>query len=418
MFEAYRQVKVNKEWHKYLGIYWEGKIYRYTCLPFGLASAPKIYSEFAQTINKIITNSNPNIWKINNEKLLFNYLDDFWAGHPDYFTACLQFLELLEMLIILGIPTQWKKVSLPSKKQKLLGFIFDIERQVFYVPQEKIEKICNAIDELINNRERTRSNIASVKGKLIWTAQVIRASRIFLRGLDETINKRNRTWHQKGMPLTRENIKDLEFWKQIIQTTRNEMSFDYFLRDPKQGDIHVWTDAATSEGTGIGGFTSTGLYFQVKWSDIIKTNSWPTKGSTGPELLAVVSIATYLKEEFKNKSIIFHCDNAGVIPMISEERCSLRNESHMRLLRYFVAKAFDYKFKYWALHIPGVENIEADKLSRFMDNPFERLFKPLIINEHTLPLFQTNFQPNTLKYIELKYHTRHCYKISQNRSHQ
>ena len=50
MPEAYRQVKIKKECHKLLGIEWYGKIYRYTCLPFGLASAPKLYSEFAETI--------------------------------------------------------------------------------------------------------------------------------------------------------------------------------------------------------------------------------------------------------------------------------------------------------------------------------------------------------------------------------
>ena len=47
------------------------------------------------------------------------------------------------------------------------------------------------------------------------------------------------------------------------------MSFSYYLSNPKQGDIHVWTDAATTEGTGIGGYTSTGFYFQVKWNDIL-----------------------------------------------------------------------------------------------------------------------------------------------------
>ena len=413
MFEAYRQVRVDKKWHKFLGIKWAGKIYRYTCLPFGLASAPKIYSEFAETINKIITERNPQIWKFFNKKLLYNYLDDFWAGHIDYFTACVQFLDLLEVLIILGIPTQWKKVALPAKKQKLLGFIFDIEKQVFYVPDEKIIRICQTIDELIKNRQRTRSNIASVKGKLMWTSQVIRASKIFLSGLDKTINKKNRTWHQKGATLTKDNIRDLYFWKDIIQSTHNEMSFEYFLRNPEKGDIHVWTDAATSEGTGIGGYTSTGFYFQEKWENILNGKKWPSKGSTGPELLAVVTIATYLKDHFKNKSIIFHCDNSGVIPMIAHEKCGCRNESHMKLLRYFVSTAFDYRFKYWALHIPGVVNIEADKLSRFIKNPFERFYSYLIIDQHTKPLFDLNFNPNSLKFINIKAHAQFCYKISQ-----
>ena len=89
--------------------------------------------------------------------------------------------------------------------------------------------------------------------------------------------------------------------------------------------------------------------------------------------------------------------------MITSEKCSLRNESHMKLIRYFVAQAFDYRFKYWAQHIPGAINIEADNLSRFYPRPFARLYDIMRpIDENTIPFFNLNpgFNPNfSFKYV-------------------
>lgn len=417
MFEAYRQVKIDQKWHKFLGIKWCNKIYQYTCLPFGLASAPKIYTEFASIIREIIIKRKPELWIIDELEVLYHYLDDFWAGHTSKYMAWCQFLDLLEVIIELGIPTQWRKISSPAKVQKLLGFMFDIAKQIFYVPQEKVDKICKAIDSLIENRQRTRSEIASVKGKLNWAAQVIRASKVFLRGLDITIAKNNRNWKQKGVPLPKNNIEDLQFWKRVLNSTRNQMTFEFYLRDPQKGDIHVWTDAATDKGTGIGGYTSTGYYFQVDWKDILQCKKWPKAGSTGPELLAVVTIATFLAHQFKDKSIIFHCDNEGVIPMIVSEKCDWRNNSHLRLIRYFVSTAFDFRYKYWAKHIPGTSNIEADKLSRFKKQPFDRLYKGVqTVDEHTVPFFEKNPGFNSeskFKKLDIIQHAQYCYNISQ-----
>ena len=287
------------------------------------------------------------------------------------------------------------------------------------MPEKKIEQICDAIDELIINSERTCKLIASIRSKIRWAAQVIRISKVFLRGLDETIAKANGSWSFKGVELTQANIRDLRFWQRILKSTANEMTFDYFLRDPRMGHIHVWTDAATSDGTGIGGYTSTGFYFQVKWSDILQGKQWPEEGSTGPELLAVVVLFTYLKRHFKDKTVVIHCDNKGVIPMITKEKCSLRSEHHQQLLRYFAAECFDYRISYWAEHIPGVSNVEADRLSRFMSFPFIR-FKigKIAVDKHTYPFFDLN--PNfswdstwNFKKLNITAHAQFCLNIMQ-----
>ena len=237
-----------------------------------------------------------------------------------------------------------------------------------------------------------------------------------LRGIDATIAKTNKSWRQKGAKLTQENIRDLEFWKKVLRSTRNQMTFDYYLRDPKKGDIHIWTDAATSENTGIGGYTSTGLYFQANWKEIIKNKKWKRKGPAGPELLAVVAIVTFIAKHLSNKSIFIHTDNKGVVPMIVNEKCDWRNESHYRLIRYFVSTCFDNRIKYWIDYIPGKKNIEADKLSRFMENPFERLYTKEPVDEYTQPFFELNPEFNqTSEFfkLDIQQHATFCVNLAR-----
>jgi len=48
--EAYRIVPVHPEDQHFLGVYWEGSLYVDKVLPFGLRSAPKIFSALANAL--------------------------------------------------------------------------------------------------------------------------------------------------------------------------------------------------------------------------------------------------------------------------------------------------------------------------------------------------------------------------------
>lgn len=416
MLEAYRQVKIRPEFRNFLGFKWYGRIYRYAALPFGLASAPKLYSEFAELQRQIIIHCNPNLWHIDDTVLLFNYLDDFWSAHTSYGTAWKQFTIFLQTLAWLGIPTQWRKVSPPSQIVKLLGFIFDLKNQIFYVPRAKVLKICEYIDYLLESKSCSRREMASIKGKLLWCTQVIRPTKAFLRGFDYYICNFGLSWDEKSMRISNKTKEDLLFWKAVLQSAHNSISFDYYLRNPCQGNIHVWTDAAIRDGTGIGGFTSNKLYFQVSWEDIHQQWLWPRNDSSGPELLAVVVIGTFLSYIYPNSSILFHCDNESVVPMINHEVCALRKFTHMALVRYFVATMFHHRTKYWIEHIPGEYNIEADNLSRFKHSPLKRLYNiPHPSDEWIKPFYDRNPNFNnsdTFQKIDLLHHTLYCLDLA------
>ena len=72
---AYRNVPVHPEDRPLLGVMWENTIFIDTALPFGLRSAPKIFSAVADGV----------LWAmwLNGARLLLHYLDDFiFFGQP------------------------------------------------------------------------------------------------------------------------------------------------------------------------------------------------------------------------------------------------------------------------------------------------------------------------------------------------
>ena len=52
---AYRNVPVHPEDRKLLGMQWQGKVYIDTALPFGLRSAPKIFTAISDALEWILT---------------------------------------------------------------------------------------------------------------------------------------------------------------------------------------------------------------------------------------------------------------------------------------------------------------------------------------------------------------------------
>ena len=239
-----------------------------------------------------------------------NYLDDFWAVHSDLKIAWEQFVAFLELLTELGIPTQWRKVIPPTQFPKILGFLFNIKQRIFHIPLNKINQIIDRIDSILRKKHTNKRNVVSIRGQLGWVGQVVYPSKAFLRELD-IICMRPCNW-DAPIRLNKQVKQDLLLWKSILNSSRNQISFDFYLLDRNNGDIHIWTDAAIKEGTGIGGYCSNGLYFQVPWNNTQTNWPWPLLDSSGPELLALVVCTTAIAEHCRNKSILLHCDNFAV----------------------------------------------------------------------------------------------------------
>ena len=75
---AYYTVPVALEHQKYLKFTWKDKLYQYTCLPNGLASAPRIFTKHLKTVFKILRQKRPFIFVIHENKWLLSSMWLIW----------------------------------------------------------------------------------------------------------------------------------------------------------------------------------------------------------------------------------------------------------------------------------------------------------------------------------------------------
>ena len=104
---AYRNVPIHPEDRWLMGMCWEGALYVDTTLPFGLCSAPKIFTALADAAEWIIRQAGVDV--------IIHYLDDFLVigapGTPECSTALRTLIDIFHRL---GFPIAMEKLEGPT----------------------------------------------------------------------------------------------------------------------------------------------------------------------------------------------------------------------------------------------------------------------------------------------------------------
>ena len=170
---AYRMIPVHLEDRSLLGMLWEGALYVDTALPFGLRSAPKVFTALADGLE----------WDLRLECLqqVFHYLDDFLIiaqlGSP-------QCGEGLQRLLRV-----FSKVDVQIVEGKLMGstvsltFLcveLDTSTMVRRLPQEKLTKLQQLVVDWLPKKGCRVKELQSLADKLQHACKVVHPGRIFL----------------------------------------------------------------------------------------------------------------------------------------------------------------------------------------------------------------------------------------------
>ena len=114
---AYRNVPVHPDDRWLMGMSWEGSLFIDTALPFGLRSAPKIFTAIA-AVEWIAKQTGVNF--------VIHYLDDFLVvGAPSSPECATALRTLLEIFGRLGLPVAMEKLEGPVMCLGFLGFELD-----------------------------------------------------------------------------------------------------------------------------------------------------------------------------------------------------------------------------------------------------------------------------------------------------
>ena len=105
-----------------------------TVLPFGLRSAPKIFTAVADVVEWIV--------KANGVEHLFHYLDDFLLVlEPSALAGLQQLSTLLCIFDTLRLPVAEEKLEGPSTVVTFLGIEVDTVAMELRLPQKKVSKL-------------------------------------------------------------------------------------------------------------------------------------------------------------------------------------------------------------------------------------------------------------------------------------
>lgn len=366
--DAYLRVPINRRSMKYMGFKWAERTYLFTCLSFGLASAPRIYTLFADAVLSIIKehSGTSEWWQFGEQLLVYHYIDDFFGGAPVHslrFKSMDQFRAVVRWFDELGIPTKDSKCSAPATVQKILGFEYDTERQLVLIPKLKAEAIKAQIDQVLEHKQVPKDIVLSLIGMLRWMAVCNLAGPAFVRRMEEEANMVRRIGHKVAVKKIR---ADLKWWSIELNKARKGVRFDDILRNRARGDMNVYTDAST--GDGMGGWNRAGQWFRFGWSQHERVDLFPHPQQPDiywKEMVAVAVACLIWGAQWRGMAVTFWIDNQACVWSLIKMRCDFKRGDVMHLIRVIAACSSEFGFSPYFVHIAGKENLTADALSRF-----------------------------------------------------
>ena len=363
---AYRIVPVHPEDRQLLGMKWRGAFYVDMVLPFGVRSAPYIFTCLADLVEWIATRNY-------GVTFLMHYLDDFHTLGPPDSSVCQHNMDKsLHCFSKLGIPLHPDKLEGPSTCLTVLGIELDSENLQARLPKDKFDKITALLEAWSHKRFCKRKDLESLIGHLQHACKVVPQGRSFLRRMINLLCAFRRDDHP--IRLNREFFLDLNWWTEFFKS----WSGCSFLQYPQWAplpDFHVSSDAS-----GVLGY---GAMFHNHWF----SGAWLPKqlpqSIEYKELFPIVVAAYVWGPQWVSKRVLFLSDNSSVVEILRSG--TSRAPTIMSLVRYLCLLAARHSFSFTASPVRGKCNPIADALSRFQFQRFRRLAPDADPNQTQIP---------------------------------
>ncbi len=317
---AYRNVPVHPDDRQLMGMWWRDALFVDTVLPFGLRSAPKIFTAVADAVEWIARDEGV--------RVSLHYLDDFLVmGAPGTDECAVARDTLLQIFGRLGLPVATEKLEGPDTSLSFLGFELDSVAMEARLPQGKLEELKELIKLWQGRRSCLVRELDSLVGKLAHAAQVVPPGKTFLRRMLElkAAMRRNRG----RIRLNKGFRSDLMWWAMFLDPWNGVSMLRDHIQQRETADM--WTDASGSIGCGAW-IPASCEWLQLRWQgQMLLTPQIAQEGITLKELLPIVLACAVWGRYWAGGVVKAHCDNTGAVAVVNSGYS--RSEPIMHLLR-------------------------------------------------------------------------------------
>jgi hypothetical protein len=204
---AYYTVAMHEDDQKFLQFEYGGRLFQFTCLPMGFASAPRIFTKLCKPVFSTLHE---------NGHIIVGYIDDSYL-QGDSVQECQQNIEdSVQLMRDLGfIVNLEKSVLTPSHMVEFLGFDLNSIDMTVRVTERKRQKIIDLCKEIKTQKVVRIRLMASLIGKLVSACNGAEFGSLYYKDIE--IEKNQALKMQAGnfdkcMEVTERIKENLEWW--------------------------------------------------------------------------------------------------------------------------------------------------------------------------------------------------------------
>ena len=356
--DAYYTVPVQELHQKFLKFMWDDKLYKFTCLPNGLACAPRIFTKLMKPVFAHL-----------HEKghVSSPYLDDSFLVGQNWQECRENVRDTLTILKKLGFIVHEEKSQVqPVQVIEHLGFVFDSVNMCTTVNSEKIMKFRTHAKPVLTKKKLTIRLVAQLIGIMVSCFPGVEYGPLFYRRLE--ILKADWLKRQKGqfdahMLLTVDTRSDIHWWIDNIGMGKKTLHGKHTET--------IKTDASKDGWGAYFGGASTG----GRWDHIEKEQSINVL-----ECQAILFGLKAMCRDMSNTHLLVLSDNVTAVAYVNHMGGSHAPKCN-DIARDIWLWCIERDIWLTAAHIPGKENIEADAESRIFSDQTEWKLCPTIFQQ-------------------------------------
>ena len=341
--QAYDSVSIHPESRNFLQFLFNNDRYRYRGWPNGLSEAPRLFTKLLKPLLSFC------------RKLAFRmvcYLDDILVMDKNNSKLKEQGSILIQLLMGLGFVINLNKsILVPSTEIEFLGFTINSKNMKIYLTQKRLKDLIRSCKELTAMQKPTAREVSSVIGKMQAASPAVLPANLYLRHLQSQVIAVSRFGNWEGtLSLNQESLTELNWWINNIHQWNGSPII------PPKPSVFLETDAS---GTGWGAATPTATA-QGPWTSREKSYS-----INRLELLAALNGLMALCKGMKYQTVQMSLDNVTAVSAI-RKMGNAKSPSLNKIATQIWQWALSRGITLIARHIPGKENVVADRKSRIM----------------------------------------------------
>ncbi|XP_044140287.1 uncharacterized protein LOC122930766 [Bufo gargarizans] len=352
--DAYLTVPIAAPSRDLLRFLWNGEIWRFTCLPFGLSSAPWCFTKLMRPVVA---------WLRSRGVRLIIYLDDMLLMHQSAPTLLVHLRWTTDLLSRLGFLINHEKSCLtPSQRMEFLGFTVDSVLTSLSLPTSKLVSIRKELRRALAIPQLSLRHLARIIGLLASSIQAVFPAPLHYRALQrlKIAHLRAGASFADTLILDPESREELVWWIDNLRAWNGRAIFGLQpeLTIESDASLHGW--GAHCNGISTGG----------RWSvDETRLHI------NALELLAGSFAIRSFTSGMAHACIRLRMDNVSAVRYINRLG-GTRSATLARLAKDFWSFCLSREVMVQAEYLPGLHNGRADWGSRYLKDSSDWMLAP------------------------------------------